>query len=279
MNRLVNVGAKARLACLAVAVLTLRCHGQFPQPQTQGTIQAAPRFALNSTNNPLVWDTFVKQVNPTGMVTRVTFIFSVTNTSSSEAVTILETETSCDCTVAGLPSKPWVLKPGSNGTLPVRLNTLGRFGPVTNWVGIHTSHGPQLLTVRSDIPFSPAPFNISGRERDRKLAQEDRQAVLTRTDCAACHALPALGRAGKDLFTKACAICHISERRAPMVPDLAALRRATDADYWHTWITHGKTNTLMPAFAKSAGGILDETQIRSLVRYLVDAYPSTQRRD
>jgi cytochrome c553 len=239
------------------------------------SIQSSLETSTNrvSTPHPLVWDAMVKQINPTGMIRVVSFTFSVTNISSAEAV-IRDTITSCDCAVAEMPSKPWVLKPGAGGSLKVNLTTLGRFGLVTKLIGIETSHGPQLLTVRSEIPLSPAPFNVSGRERDRMTAQADPQSIFKKTECAACHALPAAGRMGEPLFTKACAICHISDHRAAMVPDLATLNHAINADYWRTIITRGKAGSLMPAFAKSEGGILDSEQIESLVEYLIKAYPA-----
>jgi hypothetical protein len=240
------------------------------------TTNAVPSAASNgptSDRNPLVWDALIKQTNPPAMGRMISFTFWVTNTSLQDAA-ILNTISSCDCTVAEMPAKPWVLKPGAGGALKVNLTTLGRFGLVTKQVGLETSHGPQLLTVRADIPLTPAPFNESGRARDRMTAQTDRQAVLQRTDCAACHALPTVGRMGESLFTKACAICHISDHRAEMVPDLATLKREMNADYWRAIVTLGKPGSLMPAFAKSEGGVLDAAQIESLVEYLLKAYPS-----
>jgi hypothetical protein len=59
-----------------------------------------------------------------------------------------------------------------------------------------------------------------------------------------------------------------------MVPDLAALKFQTDADYWRRNIIEGKPGSLMPAFARWEGGILDTNQIESLVQYLVETYPS-----
>jgi cytochrome c553 len=222
--------------------------------------------------NPLVWDAPLKRIKMDGMTNLAVFTFWVTNTARTN-VAILRTETSCDCTVAQLPSQPWLLQPGESGPLVARLNVTGKFGVVTNEVGVLTSHGPQFLTVVAEIPFTPAPFNMSPRERDRMIAQRDRQAVFRNASCAACHALPALGHAGETLFVKACAICHSSERRAAMVPDLASLTRATNAVYWREWINHGKVGSLMPAFAKSEGGILDTNQVESLVEYLVKKFP------
>lgn len=155
----------------------------------------------------------------------------------------------------------------------MKMNLLGRHGRVSKEIYVGTSHGGQTLTVHADIPLTPAPFNVSARQRDMMAAQKDRQAVFSGS-CAACHSMPTLGRTGEPLFTKACAICHVSTHRAAMVPDLATLTNATSADYWRTWITHGKEGTLMPAFAKSAGGVLETNQIESLVEFLQQKYPT-----
>ncbi|HTD68269.1 MAG TPA: DUF1573 domain-containing protein [Candidatus Limnocylindria bacterium] len=222
--------------------------------------------------NPFVWDAMEKFAKTPEMNRNVSFTFWVTNTSAAEA-SIIHTESSCDCTVAKLPSRPWILQPGQSGPLDVKMNLMGRHGRVTKEIYVGTSHGGQVLTVNADIPLSPAPFNVSARQRDMMAAQKDRQAVFGGS-CAACHALPTVGRTGEALFTKACAICHISTHRAEMVPDLAALKQSTTAEYWRTWIAQGKEGTLMPAFAQSAGGILDTNQIESLVEFLVKKYPS-----
>lgn len=220
--------------------------------------------------NPLVWDATLKRQKLEGMGKLASFTFWVTNVSSSNA-SIFSTDTSCDCTVAELPSKPWLLKPGEFGALQARLNITGKFGVVTNHIGVMTSHGAQLLTVVVEIPLTPAPFNVSAREKDQAVARADRQAVF-RNECAACHSAPAAGFHGETLFAKACGICHESSQRAAFVPDLAKVKTG-GADYWRDWITHGKTNSLMPAFAEAEGGILDASQIESLVSLLVKKFP------
>jgi mono/diheme cytochrome c family protein len=225
-----------------------------------------------TSTNPFIWDAMEKFTKTEEMNQGAAFTFWVTNTSSSNA-SIIHTESSCDCTVAKMPSQPWVLKPGESGFLSVKMNLMGRHGRVTKEIYVGTSHGGQLLKVHADIPLTPAPFNVSARQRDLMAAQKDRQAVFGGS-CAACHALPTAGRIGEPLFAKACAICHVSDHRAAIVPDLAALKHATNAEYWRTWITHGKEGTLMPAFAKPAGGVLDTNQIESLVELLVKKYPS-----
>jgi mono/diheme cytochrome c family protein len=231
-----------------------------------------PGLAEAPSNQPLVWDGYQKSAKMSGMNETTNFVFWVTNVSNVD-VSILSTESSCDCTVAKLPAQPWVLKPGESGSLGVKMNLMGRHGQVSKVVQVTTSRGNHFLMVSADIPLMPAPFNVSARQRDQMIAQKDRQAVF-RGSCAACHALPTAGHTGETLFTKACAICHISDHRAAMVPDLAALKHPTDSAYWRKWIALGKEGTLMPAFATSAGGILDTNQIESLVEYLMKAYPA-----
>jgi len=58
------------------------------------------------------------------------------------------------------------------------------------------------------------------------------------------------------------------------VPDLRALNHPTDAAYWRQWIAHGREGSMMPAFAESEGGPLNEQQINALVDFMVKAFPS-----
>jgi hypothetical protein len=59
-----------------------------------------------------------------------------------------------------------------------------------------------------------------------------------------------------------------------MVPDLHNLKDPTSEEFWRTWITSGKAGTLMPAFATSQGGPLNDMQIASLAVYLNGTIPS-----
>lgn len=233
----------------------------------------APVPAATTEPNPLVWDAMEKKNSLPGMTNVTYFTFFVTNQSAASAL-IYSNVTSCDCTAATtVEHLPWELKPGDGGALNVLVNIRGKYGSVTKTVIVYTSHGEQTLTVNVDIPVSPAPFNVSARLKDQMASQKDRQAVFGE-HCAACHAWPAVGRTGESLFTSICGICHTAEHRASMVPDLAKLDDELTADFWRRNITSGKTNSLMPAFAKSEGGILDTNQIESLVAYLVKQYPS-----
>src|SRR6185503_8056367 len=117
--------------------------------------------------------------------------------------------------------------------------------------------GAKQLNVKANIP-SPevaAPSPVMDRNKNQELAKADRQAVF-RGDCASCHVEPAKGKFGKELYDKSCGVCHDSEHRASMVPNLHALNHDTNADFWKTWISQGKPGSLMPAVATSQGGPL-----------------------
>jgi mono/diheme cytochrome c family protein len=101
----------------------------------------------------------------------------------------------------------------------------------------------------------------------------DRQAVF-KGDCASCHIKKIEGKYGQPLFAAVCAVCHETENRATMVPDLRNLQVPTNVEFWRTWITAGKAGSLMPAFATSQGGPLNDMQIASLAAYLNAVYPS-----
>lgn len=256
---------KIAIAWLLLLLLSMRLPaGDRPAPTPTTTPSPHPQ--------PFAWNSTFQEMSAEAQARSVTFTFAVTNTSSAPAA-ILATHSSCECTVAELPNLPWTFAPGTTGTFQVRMNIVGRFGGITKTVLVETTHGTQALTVKARIPITPAPFNVSARKMDLATARKDPQAIF-KNGCAACHALPTLGRQGGALFEKACAICHIAEHRAEMVPDLATLSQPRNATYWRNLITHGKPGSLMPAFAKSQGGILESNQIDSLVDYLLQAYPS-----
>jgi mono/diheme cytochrome c family protein len=231
-----------------------------------------PAVPVDAATNQLVWDALEKTVNAPGMTNWVYFTFQVTN-RCDQSITVFSTQTSCDCAVAETSEKlPWEIAPGKGGSLEVRVNTKGHYGDMERQVAVVTSHGDQLLTVRMKIPLSAAPFNISARDRDVVAAKADRQAVFG-GHCAACHAWPTSKLTGDGLFQTACGICHISDKRAPFVPDLFALKHPNEPEYWRGIIAHGKPGTLMPAFLDSESGILDTNQVESLVNYMMTNFP------
>jgi mono/diheme cytochrome c family protein len=217
------------------------------------------------------WDATVKEYNARPGETSIKFAFNLTNTSPQE-VSVNYVRTSCGCTVAKLPSNPWVLAAGTNGTLEVVVDVRGKSGILTKTVTVDSSAGYRVLTVRVAIPSAPAGMTTLGeRARNLQVAIADRQAVF-RGDCARCHVDAGIGQHGQALFAGVCGVCHEAEHRASMVPNLRALNKPTDKEYWTAWITKGKADSLMPAFAESEGGPLKPDQIDSLVQYLTGAF-------
>jgi mono/diheme cytochrome c family protein len=223
----------------------------------------------------LKWDATEKEIHAKEGELELDFSFAVTNVSRGD-VTINWVRPSCGCTVAKLPPTPWTLKPGDGGTIDFKFDLRGKFGVLSKYVSIDTSHGQKLLMIKAHIPpQTVAQPGMDSRAKNMQLAMADRQVVF-RGDCAKCHAEPAAGKMGEQLYTAACAICHDAPHRATMVPDLRAVGKATGPDYWSFWIANGKPGTLMPGFAKAHGGPLDEAQIRSLAEFLYEKFPRAE---
>lgn len=238
-----------------------------PFPSAQVPVTAKPL--------PLVADKDVKEYTAKPGEISAQFDFTLTNLSTN-SVTVNEVRTSCGCTVAKLPSQPWVLEPGTNGQIHVTVDLRGKRGQITKLVYVYGTTGTKTLTVKVDIPDGPAgapPGTMVDRTKNIQVATADRQAVF-KNDCASCHAAPLAGKVGAALYEKACGICHDSEHRASMVPDLHHLNHSTDRIYWKVWITQGKSGSLMPAFARAAGGPLTDEQINSLAVYLTEQISS-----
>ncbi|MDB6053246.1 MAG: hypothetical protein JWN25_769 [Verrucomicrobiales bacterium] len=229
----------------------------FSQPFGTDPAQAKP--------NPLVWDNMTKEAKTQPGDQTHLFSFSVTNTSD-HAATITHMQPSCGCTVAEMPETPWVIKPGSNGTVKITINLVGKIGIVTKTISVDSSEGPQMLMIRVDVPPDDSGDRLARRMQNQQLALMDRQAVF-RNDCADCHVKKSIGQTGEALYQTSCGICHTSEHRASIVPDLVKMNHPTDKAFWKQMIAEGKDKTLMPGFGKEKGGPLTAEQIDSLVEY------------
>jgi len=196
---------------------------------------------------------------------KAVFVFTVRNVSN-EPITINQVRTSCGCTVATLPSKPWTVLPGTGGEIKLTLDLRGKSGTIFKTAVIDTLTGYKNLSVKAMVPMTEAL-----RLENQQLARIDRQEVF-RDSCAACHALPAQGKTGQALYAAVCAICHDAKNRATMVPDLRAIKPPLSRDSWKSFIAQGKPSTLMPAFAQRQGGPLTDAQIDSLADYLATAF-------
>jgi mono/diheme cytochrome c family protein len=233
--------------------------------------------------NVLKWDAEVKEYSAKTGEAEARFTFWLTNVSPSE-VLVNNIRTSCGCTAAKLPAQPWHIPSGSNGPIEVTMNLAGKSGMIAKGVTVDTSVGIKQLTVKCNIPVTAPgalPVQQSGtmgdaeRLHNMQLALADRQVVFKNQECAKCHAEPAKNKTdGRLLYAGVCATCHNSHHRAAQVPDLRMLRHPTDGEYWRKWIERGRPGSMMPAFAESEGGPLNEQQVTALVDFMVKAFPS-----
>ena len=215
-----------------------------------------------------------------GRTSRVASIFKtasemiVTN-FSPVPLTILNVHPSCGCTTAELPPVPWTLPPGAGGEIKLSVNLSGKAGTLFKTVNIATDQGSRNLMLRINILPPPPVPEMTEAQRDAGIAaaKADRQAVF-KNDCASCHLNKIEGKYGQQLYDAVCAICHEAAHRATMVPDLHNLKVPTNEEFWRAWITSGKAGSLMPAFATSQGGPLNDLQIASLAAYLNAVMPS-----
>lgn len=252
-------------------------------PAAIGPVAPAPNLFSPVDANVIKWDAETKEHSAKAGEMEAKFSFWLTNVSPSE-VFVNNVRTSCGCTVAKLPSQPWRIPSGSNGPIEVSLNLAGKSGLIAKGVTVETSAGIKQLTVKCNIPVNASgalPVQQSGtmgdadRLKNMQLAMADRQVVFKNQDCAKCHAEPAKNKTdGRILYAGVCATCHNSHHRAAQVPDLRMLKHPTNADYWRQWIAHGRPGSMMPGFAESEGGPLNEQQISALVDFMVKAFPS-----
>jgi mono/diheme cytochrome c family protein len=251
---------------ILIGLLLLNLLAGACRPASQSVPPTPP--APTAPAHPLVWDAMTKTQVPAPDTQSVSFSFTVTNTAD-RPLRIYDVRPSCGCSTVELPHTPWILEPGEKGTFQGKVDIVGKHGELAKMFYASSIPGTQTLTLILNVP-EPDPQT---RARNQQLALANRQAVFQGT-CAACHAEPAKGLMGAELFTAACAICHATDRRATMVPDLHVARQPRDAAYWAKWISEGKEGTLMPAFSAKHGGPLSEEQVASLLEYVTTQLPS-----
>lgn len=255
-----RTGLRAILGCMvAVVIAAGAMQGARAADSAAGPAQRRA--------HPLVWDTTERVIQAQPGDSEASFQFTATNTSG-QPVTVESIRPTCGCTLAEMPSSPWVLAPGASGTFTGVIDFKGKQGTVTKALYINSTAGSQVLGVTVKIPQ----MDEQERRANQAIAQKNRQAVFA-GDCAKCHLKPAVNRSGAELFMAACGVCHISAHRSSMVPDLFVARQKRDSEFWRKWISEGKEGTLMPAWSKKHGGPLSDKQIESLVTFATAALP------
>lgn len=238
--------------------------GFVPPPPPTGTVAPTP-----SGLDLLHWDSLMKELTPAADAGEAPFIFKVSN-PTDQAIVIDHVQTSCGCTVAKLPTQPWVLAPHTNGEISVSVHLAGKSGTIWKTITVFSTNNTQkVLTVKVNLPENPQVM----RMRNQATAMSNPHAIFE-GQCATCHVDKAKGLFGKALYKEACGICHEAEHRASQVPDLHMLPHPTDYAFWKQIISDGKPNTMMPGFSQKKGGPLSDEQIASLAKVLDEAFPS-----
>jgi hypothetical protein len=105
--------------------------------------------------NVLAWDSLEKEYHAQPGELVAPFVFNLTNVSP-QYVVIYDTSTTCDCTVAKLPSKPWAIPSGGAGQIEATIDLKKKSpGIVTNQVIVFTSFGNRRLTLKAYVPEKP----------------------------------------------------------------------------------------------------------------------------
>ncbi len=268
-----NIAMKLNFALFAAVIFL--CFSAAAQPSNG----VAPAPDYSHANEPLPdgvinWDALLKTVDISNDQQVAQFIFNFTNVSAG-AITVLTVHPSCGCTTAELPPVPWLIPSGTNGQIKLTVNLQGKTGTLFKSVNVATDKGNKNLMLRINILPPPPMPEMTEAQRAAGIAASkiDRQAVF-KGDCASCHLKKVEGKYGQQLFAAICAICHEAKNRASMVPDLHNLQVPTSEEFWRACITVGKEGSLMPAFATSKGGPLNDLQIASLAAYLNATCPS-----
>lgn len=244
-------------------------------------VTTAPVYApdYSHANDPLpegvfAWDALLKATDATNGQPLANFTFCFTNIATN-TVAVLSVHPGCACTTVELPPIPWLIPPGSNGILNIKVDLQGKSGTLFKSVNVTTEKGRKDLMLRINILAPPPMPEMTAEQREAGLraAKADRQAVF-KADCASCHLPKIEGKYGQQLYEAVCTICHEATHRATMVPDLHNLQIPTNEEFWRVWVSNGKAGSLMPAFSSVQGGPLNDMQVQSLAAYLNAVFPS-----
>jgi hypothetical protein len=141
--------------CVAVTLaglsLTLIAGCGTPKAPSAATKPPTPDTGDTMEPNILAWDAVSKEYRVRPGEKSAPFSFSLTNVSAQQIV-IYGTETTCDCTVAKLPSQPWTLPSGGSGKIDATIDLSGKTGTVTNSFVVFTSQGNRRLKVKAILP-------------------------------------------------------------------------------------------------------------------------------
>lgn len=177
---------------------------------------------------------------------------------------IVNTFPSCGCTASLIEDKG--IAPGGKGILRVSFDAVGQNGDVRKSIAVLSNDPAKPRVLLTVIARVLAPVN--------PRVSRDHPGITGQSylvgDCASCHAAPATGKEGAELWGVVCAMCHGDRAQGKLAPPLRNadyLEGRGDKDL-HDSIAFGTVNPRMPGFSEMMGGPLKEAQIDSLVRLI-----------
>ncbi len=177
---------------------------------------------------------------------------------------IVKTRPQCGCTATVLDDG--AVPPGGRGTMKVTFDPVGLEGGVRKSLAVMTDD-PRTPRVLLTLLASVVPVEVQRKEGEHPRVAG--QSLLV-GECATCHAAPAAGKHGAELYAAICASCHGDDGagvHAPSIREASYLAGRTDDDL-NQAISYGSANPKMPGFLDLMGGPLDAAQVDSLVRLM-----------
>lgn len=175
-------------------------------------------------------------------------------------ITDIKLTTSCGCTTVKYTGD--TLAPTEKFPVEVNVDLAGKRGKITK--------GIVATFKKGGIEFEKE-FTLSFIVKKNVAAHQaaNLKNVLFDEKCGSCHAKPAEGKFGKELFVAVCAFCHGENAQGAMAMGF------TNVNYYRTFdinkirdvIENGTPQGEMPGFSKPQGGPLDEKQIETLIGY------------
>ena len=172
----------------------------------------------------------------------------------------LELTTSCGCTT--LTPSGGAIPPGKELRIDMASDLTGKRGVIVKEIVANFDYGGSKTETTISLTFK-VQKNIAAHS-DHNL-----QDVLFGPKCGACHAKPATGKMGRELFVAVCAFCHGENAQGAMANGFTHIKYYDlyDPERIRAIIAEGTHAKDMPGFSQVRGGPLDSPQIDSLIDY------------
>lgn len=249
--------AKAICVCVLAGAVPLFFAGRAGTADTDLSTSAAVTRAEAPAPPRLLFDRMTQDFGMAKQGEKVVRRFGFANVGGSDLV-IGSLKSTCGCTAAVASTGPY--RPGERGEVEVSYDSRGKVGFAHKEVEVfsNASNLSQTLTIQGTVLEEGSHPMIAASD------------VLFSGSCAQCHALPAQGKKGKELYDAVCFLCHDfpqeggKKQIAAGRNDLAKMGNKQ----LKRLISKGIARSSMPGFDVHSKGPLTEDQIDSLVEYL-----------